>query len=129
MTDPRRPTDANAGFTVIEALIAMTILALSAVTLIGVSEAQVGRIDGLETRAIALWVGENALADLAVSNGPIPEEPQTASMLGRDWEVRYVFSQTEDPDLAAVTLSVVEAGTAGPASVLTGFLDVAGREP
>lgn len=126
---PLKAPTGEAGFTVIEALIAMTILAVSAVTLIGVSEAQVGRIDGLETRAIALWVGENALAELALPTAPLTKEPQTRAMLGRQWEVRYTYAETDDPELRTVTLSVAEAGTDGPASILTGFVDVGGRAP
>ena len=107
----------------------MAILAVAAVTLIGVSEAQVGRIDGLETRAIALWVGENALADLDLTRRLPPQELQTASMLGRRWEVRFATAKTDDPDLASTTVSVVEAGSKGPVSVLTGFIDMRGRTP
>ena len=129
MNPIRSRATAESGFTVIEALIAMAILAVASVTLIGVSEAQVGRIDGLETRAVALWAGENALAELSLSRAPPPQEPVTTTMLDRTFEIDFAASGTDDPELAAVTVSVREAGTQGPTSVLTGFLDMAGRSP
>lgn len=116
------------GFTVIEALIAMAILAISAVALIGVSEAQVSRIDGLETRAIGLWVAENRLAELELSGRPQGEALETVTMLGREWDVRLSFQETSDPELAEVTISVVETGSTGPVSILGGFIDTTGGQ-
>lgn len=126
---PVRTRSPDSGFTVIEALIAMAILAISAVALIAVSESQVSRIDGLETRAIAQWVAENRLAELELSGQSQVEAPETVTMLGRDWEVRLNFEETSDPDLAEVRISVVETGASNPVNVLGGFIDVAGRQP
>lgn len=126
---PARTRSPDSGFTVIEALIAMAILAISAVALIAVSESQVSRIDGLETRAIAQWVAENRLAELELSGQSQVEAPETVTMLGRDWDMRLNFEETSDPDLAEVRISVVETGSSNPVSVLGGFIDVAGRQP
>lgn len=126
---PVRTRSPDSGFTVIEALIAMAILAISAVALIAVSESQVTRIDGLETRSIALWVAENRLAELELSGQAQAEAPETVTMLGRDWDVRLNFEETSDPDLAEVKIFVVETGASAPVSVLGGFIDVAGRQP
>ncbi len=113
----------EAGFTVVEALVAMAILAIAAVALIGVSEAQVARINGLETRTIALWVAENKLAELELSGGTDTAKPESISMLGRKWNAGAVIEDTSDPELRRVTISVTEEGRDDVASVLGGFVD------
>ncbi|KKK60035.1 hypothetical protein LCGC14_3028410, partial [marine sediment metagenome] len=54
--------DTEAGFTLIEALVAMAVLATSAVSLLAAVETHIGRISELERRTAARWVAENALA-------------------------------------------------------------------
>ena len=117
------------GFTVIEALIAMAILAISAVALIGVSEAQVGRIDGLETRAIGLWIAENRLVELELLGSSAATDKESVTMLGRDFDVSLAFAETSDPDLLEVRIGVAEAGRAGPVSALGGFIDASVGRP
>ena len=119
----------DAGFTVIEALIAMAILAVSALALIGVSETQVTRIDGLERRAIAGWVAENKLAELEVPGMPPTGSDAPVVMLGRNWTVGVEFTDTADPDLKRVAISVSEAGSRNEAGVLDGFIDGRNLQP
>ena len=127
---PARPQRSpDAGFTVIEALIAMAILAVSALALIGVSETQVARIDGLETRAIAGWVAENKLAELDISGASPTQSDAPVAMLGRNWTVGVEFTDTADPDLKRVTISVSEAGSRGAVGVLDGFVDGRNIQP
>lgn len=119
----------DGGFTVIEALVAMTILAISAVALIGVAEAQISRVDGLETRAIGLWVAENRLAELELSGTSKNAPPQSVAMLGRKWNVALGFADTSDPELKRVSVLVEEAGAGGPTTRLGGFIDARSIRP
>ena len=119
----------EAGFTVIEALVAMTILAISAVALIGVAEAQISRIDGLETRAISLWVARNRLAELELSGTSKDAPPQRVAMLGRQWNVALGFADTSDPELKRVSVFVEEADAGGPRTELGGFIDARSIRP
>ena len=50
------------GFTLIETLVALAVLATGAVALLGVVEDHTGRIAGLEDRVTLRWVAENRLA-------------------------------------------------------------------
>ena len=52
------------GFTLIETLVALVVLATSGVALLGATEAHIARIGALETRAAAQWVAENYLAEV-----------------------------------------------------------------
>ena len=49
------------GFTLIETLVALAVLATGAVALLGVVEDHTGRIAGLEDRVTLRWVAENRL--------------------------------------------------------------------
>lgn len=115
----RRGTD---GFTLIEALIAMAILAITAVSFLRATEANIARITALETRAAATWVAQNRLAEmslgLAAPKGPV-------AMLGRDYGVSVTTTATADPALSRVDIAVdLVAGGAG--TRLTGFVWVGG---
>lgn len=107
------------GFTLIEALVALGILAIAAVGLIRAAEAHVDSIRGLERRSAALWVAENRLAERRLGlPGPPREE-----MLGRRWDVATREGRTDDPDLVAVTVAVAASGEARPLVTLDGFRD------
>ena len=62
----------DAGFTLIESLVALAILAVSAVSLLMATEAYVARIDGLESRALAQLAAENRLAEIELGADPDP---------------------------------------------------------
>ena len=69
----------EAGFTLIETLVALAILAMSAMALLSATEAHIRTIAALETRAAAQWVAENHLAELSVGAKP---DADAAPMLG-----------------------------------------------
>lgn len=102
------------GFTLIEALVAMAILAVSAASLIGAAEINTRRLDGLEARAAAGWVARNHLAELQIGGLIADELPHRHEMLNRDWRVEVLSTGTDQPDLTRVTISVFPAG--GPDS-------------
>ena len=60
----------EAGFTLIESLVALAILAVSAISLLLATEAHVARIDGLESRALAQFAAENRLAEIELGIEP-----------------------------------------------------------
>lgn len=119
----------DSGFTLIEALVALSILALAAVALIGATEAHIRNVNGLEARAIAQWIAENRLVELKLSGGVPPEERLSVTMLGRAWWVDSRLKPTTDPDLAAVEIRVGMAEDSQPTATLGGFLDIAAPPP
>lgn len=108
------------GFTLIEALVAMAVLAVASAGLIRATEAHIDLIRGIELRTVAAWVAENRLAELALPNAA--GLPTTVSMLGRDWRVTTTPRASDDPDITAVEVAVAAPGA--PALVtLRGFVD------
>ena len=107
------------GFTLIETLVALVVLAVTSVALLTATEAHISRIGGLETRASAGWVTQNYLAELSLGLTPLAPP----AMLGIDFTVTETRKPTKDPALTQVTLTATEPGTTTAFGALTGFLD------
>ena len=114
---PRR--NGQSGFTLIETLVALTVLATAAVALLGAAEAHVGRIAGLERRAAATWTAENALAEAMLG---LPGATQPGAMLGYDFDVGQERTATTDPDLTEVTAIVRNRSDQRDVIRMTGFV-------
>ena len=120
----------EAGFTLIEALIALAILAMSAVALLSATEAHVARIGGLEARALAQIAADNHLAEIELGAAGDTAEP---TLLGRTFRVTADREPTEDPDLERIDLTVTDAGGETLLRGYVGFVhtggDGAGADP
>jgi general secretion pathway protein I len=111
------------GFTLVEALVALTVLAVASAGLIRATEAHVDQVRGLQIRTIAQWVAENRLVEIQVGQAVPVARTDRVDMLGRSWDVAVGLGASEDPDLAAVTVAVSPAGASRSSVVLTGFVD------
>ncbi|WBY09406.1 type II secretion system minor pseudopilin GspI [Sphingomonas sp. 7/4-4] len=60
----------EAGFSLIEALVALAVLAIAAVGLMRTVESHIDSTRGLERRTAAMWVAENRLAELEAKRPP-----------------------------------------------------------
>ena len=109
----------DAGFTLIEALVAMVILGLGAVSLLTAAEGHTGRITEVSDRVAARWVAENALAEAQLG---LPVSTQDITMNGQRFDLRQTAEPTDDPDVTAVQFSVLSAGTERVMFVLDGYI-------
>lgn len=115
----------DAGFTLIETLVALAILAMSAVSLLGATEAHIARINALETRAAAQWVAENYLAELTLGLTP---SVAIAPMNGIAFTVEITRTPTQDPDLEQVDIVARDSTIGRDFGRLTGFIDAVGKQ-
>lgn len=113
----------DAGFSLLEALIALSILAIAAAALIGAAEAHIDRVAGLEDRAVASWVAEEQLVDLRLAPAAPTASSETRKMVGRSWQVDVATSATDDPDLIRADIWVLDPATKGVQARLSGFID------
>lgn len=114
-----RPIPARAGYSLMEAIVALFVLAVASTGLLVALQAHVDGVRGLEDRVVAQWIAENRLAELSVGD---PEAPRVR-MMGVDWQVRADRSATEDPDLQGVEVRVTRDGAPSPSARLSGFVD------
>lgn len=113
----------EAGFTLVECLVALAVLAVAAAGLITASEQHVDRVRGLEARAVAQLVAENRIVELGLPGATVDGRGQVA-MLGRQWTVETSSKPSSDPEIAAVTVAVSEAaGAGGPLVTMDAFAE------
>lgn len=107
------------GFSLIEALVALAVLAIATVGLVGAVEQHIDSTRAMERRAAAMWVAENRLAELGLGAAG----GERVTMLDTSWRVRSVARTTEDPEIASVRVDVFAEGAGTPLASLEGFLD------
>lgn len=111
----------RAGYSLMEAIVALFVLAVASTGLLMATQAHIDGVRGLEDRVVAQWIAENRLAELAIGESP----PDQVRMMNVDWVVRTERRPTDDPDLQAVEVLVSRAGAASAAARLSGFVDAA----
>lgn len=118
------PPAACRGFTLIEVLVALAVLAfaLSAIGVAIVSSARNGTY--LEQRTLAEWVASNRLTELRVTRA-WPDTGRSdgkTNMGGRSWRWQLEVSATPLPQLRRVEISVGEADGQESLTHLVGYL-------
>lgn len=119
MSDLKNNTEA--GFTLLEVLVALAVLAVGAVSLLTATQTHITRISEIENRTVARWVADNRLAALRIG----VRQPDVVDMLGQRWDVVVTRIETQDPDLQRVDVAVALSSDNRNLFKLTGFIDTA----
>ncbi|WP_299689792.1 type II secretion system minor pseudopilin GspI [uncultured Tateyamaria sp.] len=110
----------QAGFSLIETLVAMTVLAVSATAILSATETHTRTVTAVSDRTVAHLVAQNGWVELAATG-----DMATIVRMGTvDWALRADQSATKEPALARVDIRVARASE--PEVILarlTGFLD------
>ncbi|WP_234853200.1 type II secretion system minor pseudopilin GspI [Paracoccus everestensis] len=109
----------DAGFTLVETLVALAVLAMAAMALLGATQAHIRNIAALEARAAAQWAAENHLAELVIGAKP---QADPVSMMGHSIRVTETRSPTSDPGLEQVDLAATDMADGQVYARLTGFV-------
>lgn len=100
-------TSYKSGFTLIEILIALAILAGSFLALIKISGGYTHQVAYLREKAYAQWVAENKLTELSWQEWPAVGKTEGFAKMGmQDWFWEQVVTDTPDPALRRVEVSV-----------------------
>lgn len=112
------------GFTLLEVLIALAVLAIALGALVKVGAQQADALDHLRTRTFAEWVAADQLARLRLRE-PWPDTGElrgTSAMGQRDWYWVLRVSDTDEPNVRRLEVQVfTEPGAEDSIVTLSGF--------
>lgn len=114
------------GFTLLEVLVALAVLALTMGAIIKGVGGYAGNQAHLRDRTLTTWVARNVLVDQQVHDAwpEVGEIKGTTEMGGREWRWIGTVSQTGEADLRRLEVAVrpADAEDSEPVTVLSGFL-------
>ena len=98
----------NAGFTLIEVMVALTIIAISLGALLSTSGTQANSAAYLKQKTLAHWVAVNELTELRMAKEfPAPgDEKGVTTMANNDWYWIRTSVKTEDENALQVTFTL-----------------------
>lgn len=114
----------QAGFTLVEVLIALAVVAISLAAIVKVGVETGYSFTYLRDRAMANWVASNRLTELTAMEywGEGSDEGR-AELAGREWYWETEIATTPIPELRRVTVRVyADEGAEQPLSTLDGLL-------
>jgi len=120
----------QSGFTLIEVMAAVLILAMALGAIIAGFAHQANLSSELRDRTLALMVARNELAQITLDvNFPdTGERDGEAEFADDEWEWEAVISETEDPALRRVEVLVRRRDDERELATLTGFVANTGRQ-
>lgn len=117
------PAGASRGFTLIEVLVAVAVLAIAMAAIIGATARMANNASYLRDKTLATLVAHNRLAKYELS----PDWPAvgTASgdvtLAGQEWKWKSKVSNTQAPSLRRVDVTVMRKNSDRPLAGLSGF--------
>lgn len=119
-----RRTRASEGFTLIEVLVALAIVALSLSAILASVSQQIRAAAAIQERSYANWVAQNKLTELRLTN-ELPEVGETddEARFGEiDWALSTNISETGVENLLRVDVAVSYADSGALVRTVTGFI-------
>ncbi len=112
------------GFTLLEVLVALVVLALALLALSRTASNAVSAFGVTRERVLASWIASNVLTETRLRE-PLPDPGKRDGRLkfaGRDWRWELVIQATEEPGIRRLDVRVFsQAQPAAPMLQLTGF--------
>ncbi|MBK8537163.1 MAG: type II secretion system minor pseudopilin GspI [Candidatus Competibacteraceae bacterium] len=112
------------GFTLLEVLVALAVLAIAMGAIIGAATQSINTVATLRDQTFASWVALNQINGLLLESKPWPAEGSrtgSAELANRTWRWEARFSKTDDPDLRRLDLTVRASENGAELSKLVAF--------
>ncbi len=120
-TDPRPHAR---GFTLLEVLIALVVLALALLALMRTAATQTDAFADLRERTLAGWLAQNVIAETRLAN-PLPAAGRSNGQrrfAGRDWRWELDVQSTQAPSIRRLDVRIATASApAAPVVQMSGF--------
>lgn len=111
------------GFTLLEVLVALLVVALALVALMRTAGSGVRQLDALRERTLAGWVAANVLTETRLA-AALPDTGRSdgeARLGGREWRWRRDIQATPVATVRRIRIEVRLAGSDAPSAHLEGF--------
>ena len=112
------------GFTLLEVLVALAVLAIAMGAIIGAATQSVNSVGYLRDQTFAGWVALNKINEFLLNPKPWPDEGSrkgSADLANRAWRWEARFKKTDDPDLSRLEIAVRPYEGGPVLSALTAF--------
>jgi len=111
------------GFTLLEVLIALVVVALALLALTRTAGGQVNSFEALRERTLAGWVAANVLSETRLAT-PLPAAGRRdgrARFADRDWRWTLDVQNTANTQIRRIDIAVFAGDDRQPMATLTGF--------
>ncbi|MBN58529.1 MAG: type II secretion system minor pseudopilin GspI [Thalassolituus sp.] len=108
MSDRQRLRTSQAGFTLLEVMVAVAIFAGIAITISDTASMRVNNLLTMRTMTMASFVAENRLTDIRLTGIP-PQPGETndiVEMAGQEWHLLTEVTKTQFPGLVRIDVAV-----------------------
>jgi general secretion pathway protein I len=116
------------GFTLIEVMVALSIVALSLTAVTASISQMINAAESMRNRTYASWIAQNRITELRLAS-TAPEVGSTngeVQYANTDWSWRTVVAETGVDDLFRIDVSVSFAGSDDNIRTVTGFVGLPG---
>lgn len=113
------------GFTLLEVLIALAVVAIALAAVLKATQQQIDNIGYLRDQTIAHWVASNVLNDIQLREQwlPVGKSQGSTTMATRQWFWTVQVSDTVDKELRRLDITVTaDVSNREPFAILTGFI-------
>lgn len=117
----------NKGFTLIEVLIALVILAVALMAIVKATDTNIHNLDYLRDKITAQWVADNVLANMQADLLVAPRETQQQGemqMLNRTWYWQVTPEQQTNTAIKRIDIAVSAKENNKPLAHLIGFIQL-----